>query len=82
MSDSFETEPIQPEDPSSGFTSGQKALDRYFKKHALTNEQLGVGKTFVLRGKEDEEPLIMGFYTLSMASVARSYSQMLCTALI
>lgn len=72
MSDSFETELIQPGDPKSGFTCGQKDLDRYFKKHALTNEQLGVGKTFVLRGKGDEEPLIMGFYTLSMASVASS----------
>ena len=69
MSDLLQTEPIQVGDEKSGFVCGEKALDRYFAKYALTNDQMGVGKTFVLRAQEVQDPGILGFYSLSMASI-------------
>ncbi len=72
MSTKFCTEPLEADDVKSNFICGQKDLDRYFARHALNNDQLGIGKTFVVRGKEDKELTILGFYVLSMASVQSS----------
>ena len=67
MNTHFATEPLTVADVASGFRCGQRDLDRFFAKHALTNAQKGIGKTFVLRG---DGPRVLGFYTLSMADVA------------
>jgi GNAT superfamily N-acetyltransferase len=63
---------IESADAASGFTSGQRPLDDYFARHALTNDAAGIGRTYVLRrgsGDDAALPLVLGFYTLSMASV-------------
>ena len=65
------THPITEEDLRAGFTCGQRDLDQFFTKHALSNDQQGIGKTFVLRRQPGaEDPPILGFYTLSMATVS------------
>jgi GNAT superfamily N-acetyltransferase len=70
----FRTRPIRPEDPSSGFRSGVRPLDDYFKRHALANDQGDVGRAYVLEASvadvEAGLPAVVGFYTLSMATVA------------
>lgn len=47
------------------FSCGNKALDNYFRKHALSNEKNGYGRTFVL----EETNEIVGFFTLCSASI-------------
>ena len=65
-----ETSPITPEDAASGFICGQTALDAFFANHAVQNHAQGIGTTFILRAEAGAEPLVLGFYTLSMASVS------------
>ena len=70
---SFATVRIEAADAASGFRCGKHALDDYFARHALANDQAGIGRAYVLRrSPEDDEalPRVLGFYTLSMASVA------------
>lgn len=71
---SYRTRPIGPADPGSGFRSGTRPLDDYFQRHALANDQGDVGRAYVFEASaEDIEaglPAVLGFYTLSMASVA------------
>ena len=71
---SYRTRPIGPADPASGFRSGIRPLDDYFRRHALTNDQGDVGRAYVLEASSDDIaaglPAVLGFYTLSMASVA------------
>ncbi len=71
---SYRTRPIGSSDPSSGFRSGTRALDDYFQRHALPNDLGDVGRAYVLDASAEDAaaglPPILGFYTLSMASVA------------
>jgi GNAT superfamily N-acetyltransferase len=66
--------PIGPADPGSGFRSGTHALDHYFRRHALRNDESDVGRTYVLEASAHEImaglPTVLGYYTLSMASFA------------
>jgi hypothetical protein len=64
---SYITEPIASDDSAKGFR-GVQALDDFFAKHALANDRRGLGKTFVLRAASGA-PAILGFYTLSMATI-------------
>ncbi|MBS0655503.1 MAG: GNAT family N-acetyltransferase [Verrucomicrobia bacterium] len=48
------------------FSCGEEKLDSYVQKHAKKNHKSGVGKTFVL---VNEDGLVLGFYTISMASI-------------
>jgi ribosomal protein S18 acetylase RimI-like enzyme len=60
-------------DAASGFRSGVHALDDYFRRHALTNDEAGVGRAYVIRRTDGEDPAlpaVLGYYTLSMALVA------------
>src|SRR5688572_16220420 len=70
----YRTRPIGPADPASGFRSGTRPLDDYFQRHALANDQGDVGRAYVLEASaadlEAGLPTVLGFYTLSMASVA------------
>lgn len=49
----------------SSFSCGNKDLDKYLKKYALTNDQNGYGKTFILEDNDE----IVGFFTLCSASI-------------
>jgi GNAT superfamily N-acetyltransferase len=52
------------------FDCGTPALNEYFARFALGNDRINVGRTYVLRNGEDISlPKILGFATLSMASV-------------
>ena len=68
------TRPIAPEDPACGFRCGKHALDDYFARHALRNDQAGIGRAYVLPATPEDVthglPSVLGFYTLSMALVA------------
>lgn len=64
---------IEPADVESHFTCGKRSLDDFFARHALSNDRRGIGRTYVLRrGEEDEPslPAVFGYYTLSMALLA------------
>ena len=67
------TSPITSEDAASGLTCGQPALDAFFANHAVRNHTTGIGTTFVFRGQAEDDPGILGFYTLSMASVPSKF---------
>src|SRR5262245_44057028 len=67
----YVTTPIEEADAKSGFSCGKHVLDDYFARHALANDRRGIGRAFVLRRAESdppELPVVLGFYTLSMAS--------------
>lgn len=66
---------IEESDPKCGFKCGKHPLDDYFARHALANDQRGISRAFVLRRAAPEPaelPLVLGFYTLSMASAESS----------
>ena len=48
------TRRIGPGDPACGFRSGKHALDDYFARHALPNDQAGIGRAYVLEATADE----------------------------
>ena len=63
--------PVSERHASLGFFCGKVELDDFFARHAVDNDRRGIGKTFVLcRGTDDPAlPEVLGYYTLSMASV-------------
>lgn len=67
------TRRIGPGDPACGFRCGKHALDDYFARHALPNDQAGIGRAYVLEASPEDTdrglPAVLGFYTLSMAMV-------------
>jgi GNAT superfamily N-acetyltransferase len=67
------TRRIGPGDPACGFRCGKHPLDDYFARHALPNDQAGVGRAYVLEASPEDTgrglPAVLGFYTLSMATV-------------
>ena len=70
---SYATSRITEADAASGFRCGKHPLDDYFARHAVRNDQSGVGRAYVLRRGDDDDvslPAVFGFYTLSMASVS------------
>jgi GNAT superfamily N-acetyltransferase len=69
---SYKTERLQPDDVVAGFRCGKRPLDDFFARHALANDRAGICRVYVLRRCEADPPIlppILGFYTLSMASV-------------
>ena len=64
----FLTRAIEPADIGIGFDCGVPELNSFFDRHALSNHERGIGKTFVLAG-QGEGPRVLGFYTLSFTSV-------------
>jgi len=60
-------------DPACGFRCGSHALDDYFARHALPNDQAGISRVYVLEAScEDianELPAVLAYHTLSMAAV-------------
>lgn len=67
---SYVTTPIEPSDTKTAFSCGKRALDDYFARHAAGNDATGIGRAYVLRRRPGDDvglPLVLGFYTLSMA---------------
>lgn len=67
----YVTTPIEPADARSGFSCGKHSLDDYFRRHAVANDGIGIGRAYVMRrGPNDPAhlPPVLGFYTLSMAT--------------
>lgn len=68
---------IQEADVSAPFRCAEfPALGQFFARHALPNDQAGISRVYVLRpgtppkGEEGSSPpRVLGYYTLSMASV-------------
>jgi GNAT superfamily N-acetyltransferase len=64
---------IEADDTASGFRCGKHALDDYFARHALSNDQAGIGRAYVLGASPEDIaaglPAVLGFYILSMAVV-------------
>lgn len=57
---------------TTGFRCGEQKLDHYFKKYAVDNDGLGIGRTFVLHRDINDDPslpTVLGFFTLSMADI-------------
>ena len=72
---SFATTALEQTDVAAGFSCGVHALDQYFARHALPNHHQGIGRAYVLRRGEAGDPslpLVLGFYTLSMAHAESS----------
>lgn len=64
---------VEAEDVAAGFRCGKRSLDDFFARHALANDQKGIGCTYVLRREEGDPagaPEILGYYTLSMGLLA------------
>jgi GNAT superfamily N-acetyltransferase len=78
---SYKTARLRPDDVVVGFRCGKHPLDDFFARHALTNDRAGICRVYVLRRCKADPPNlppILGFYTLSMASVtAESLSSVL-----
>lgn len=71
----YATSPIDAADVTSGFSSGKRALDDYFARHAVANDAAGIGRAYVLRRAAEDDaalPAVLGFYTLSMANAETS----------
>lgn len=71
-------EGIAHDDPASGLRSGVHALDDYFRRHALPNSEAGVGRAYVIRRAQGDDPAlpaVLGYYTLSMALVAAAAAE-------
>src|SRR3989339_409373 len=66
----FLTSTIEPGDAVAGFSCGIHPLDEFFSRHAISNEAAGIGRTYVFRRRNEDDPslpVILGYYTLSMA---------------
>lgn len=66
---SWEVQPLTDRHDRAGFACGYPWLDAYLRQHALRNQELGYGRTYVAVPTGGASP-VEGFYTLSMSSVA------------
>lgn len=62
-------EPISKKHDREGFDCGEDALNEFLRRHARRSHELGGAKTFLAIDNADNET-ILGFYSLSTASVA------------
>src|SRR5438874_775701 len=60
-------EPISKKHDRGAFDCGEPALNEFLQRHARRNHDLGGAKTFLAIGDADEA--ILGFYSLSPASI-------------
>lgn len=63
---------IEEADAKSRFSCGKNPLDHYFRRYAFSNDRNGIARAYVFRRTlEDPDtfPRVLGFYTLSMASL-------------
>jgi GNAT superfamily N-acetyltransferase len=60
--------PLGPDCDSSGFDSGQPALDTWLRRNALKSQSSGAARTYVITSG----PAVIGYYALAVGSVARA----------
>jgi GNAT superfamily N-acetyltransferase len=71
----LEEQPLDPRRHNrQAFRCGVEALDRFLQQQAVQNRRRGFGETFVLVDQADPT-LILGFYTLAPAQIARAALQ-------
>lgn len=64
---------VQAEDAASGFHCGAPSLDEFFARYACSNDQRGIGRTYVLKCPPEAAatlPRVLGYYTLSMTAIS------------
>jgi GNAT superfamily N-acetyltransferase len=62
-------EPIRKSHDREGFDCGEEALNEFLRRHARRSHELGGAKTFLAIDNADDKT-VLGFYSLSPASVA------------
>jgi hypothetical protein len=69
----FNTVAVTRADTSSGFECEEPALNEFFRQYARQGHSAGMSRTWVLRRPEarPELPLVLGYYTLTIATVER-----------
>jgi GNAT superfamily N-acetyltransferase len=68
------THPLADGDAGSGFSCEHEALNRFLRESAGQNQDRDMSRTWILRrsvGDDPAWPLVLGFYTLGLASVKR-----------
>jgi predicted N-acetyltransferase YhbS len=60
--------PIEPNDDTSAFSSGETALDEWLKRYALVNHTAGAARVYVTL----REGQVVGYYALAAASVMKA----------
>ncbi len=70
----FSTVAVTRADTASGFECEEPALNDFFRQYARQGHSAGMSKTWVLRRPETrpELPLVLGYYTLTVATVERA----------
>lgn len=63
------TRPLQATDDRESFSSGEHTTDRFFHEYALVNHRVGISRVYVAV-RAASSRTVLGFYTLSMTSVA------------
>ena len=61
--------PIEQSDQTTGFESGEPALDRYLTERALTNHVVDLARCYV--SVDAETGRVLGYYTMSAVAVER-----------
>lgn len=69
-SDRFVVEPLGEQHNRAAFRCSDHQITNYFRRHALANFQSRIANAWVLRERETDQ--IVGFYTLSNASIEYS----------
>ena len=72
MNTPYQVTRLDPADIAADFRCGKHPLDDFFARHALPNDRAGICRVYVLRRRAVDAPnlpAVLGFYTLSMASV-------------
>lgn len=63
-------EPLSPTHALAGFDCGSAAQSEWLADHALQAHRAGLSRVYVVRGVDDEEDRVVGFYALAAGSVA------------
>jgi GNAT superfamily N-acetyltransferase len=61
-------EKLSPTHDLSGFQSGETTLDDWLRRHALSNEETGASRTYVVIANKK----VVGYYTLAVGAVAHA----------
>jgi len=67
---------VTAEDVAGGFRCGDSALDDFFARHARSNDERGIGRTYVWRRPAAAPaglPDVLGYYTLSMTAIGSAF---------
>ncbi|MEV4620912.1 GNAT family N-acetyltransferase [Asanoa sp. NPDC049573] len=63
-------EPLSPTHALAGFDCGSAAQSEWLVDHALQAHRAGLSRVYVVRGVEEDEDRVVGFYALAAGSVA------------